>query len=128
MAKQTRWWGYQREVSAIYPRLDYLLTGFPEKEALGLNVLEAQACGTPVLAVDGGPFRETVLHGRSGWLYKDPREDAGEDFKALISTLITQETRLDLRDAQDHLERFTTKTFAERVNRIFRETLIAGDQ
>jgi glycosyltransferase involved in cell wall biosynthesis len=128
MAKQTRWWGYQRDVSAVYPRLDYLLTGLPEKEALGLNVLEAQVCGTPVLAVDGGPFRETVLHGHSGWLYKDPREDAGEDFKALISTLITQGSRPDPRDRQDHLERFSPKAYTERVDRIFRETLITGSQ
>jgi glycosyltransferase involved in cell wall biosynthesis len=123
IVNQTRWWGHQRDVSAVYPRLDYLMTGLPEKEALGLNVLEAQACGTPVLAVDGGPFRETVLHGRSGWLYKDPRGDAGEDFKTLITKLTTKGTRLDPQTAQDHLERFSLGAFAKRINRIFRETL-----
>lgn len=125
IAAQTRWWGHQQQVAAVYPRLDYLLTGLPEREALGLNVLEAQACGTPVLAVDGGPFRETVQHGRTGWLYKDPRDDGGKDFLTLISTLTTAGTSLDPHDAQDHFERFSTQAFAERVNRIFRATLTA---
>ncbi len=123
IAAQTRWWGHQQQVAAVYPRLDYLMTGLPEREALGLNVLEAEACGTPILAVDGGPFRETVVHGQSGWLYTDPREDAGKDFKALISQLTRSAERLDPRTAQEHLERFSMGAFAQRVDRIFRQAL-----
>jgi glycosyltransferase involved in cell wall biosynthesis len=123
IAAQTRWWGHQQQVAAVYPRLDYLMTGLPEREALGLNVLEAEACGTPILAVDGGPFRETVVHGQSGWLYTDPREDAGKDFKALISQLTRSTERLDPRTAREHLERFSMGTFAQRVDRIFRQTM-----
>ncbi|MEJ2455481.1 MAG: glycosyltransferase family 4 protein [Candidatus Thiodiazotropha sp.] len=123
IAAQTRWWGHQQQVAAVYPRLDYLMTGLPEREALGLNVLEAEACGTPILAVDGGPFRETVVHGQSGWLYTDPREDAGKDFKALISQLTRPTERLDPRTAREHLERFSMGTFAQRVDRIFRQTM-----
>jgi glycosyltransferase involved in cell wall biosynthesis len=123
IAAQTRWWGHQQQVAAVYSRLDYLLTGLPEREALGLNVLEAQACGTPVLAVDGGPFRETVLHGRTGWLYRDPREDGGEDFKRLVTTLTEPTTRLNPLHAQDHLDRFSGEAFAARVDPIFRDIL-----
>ncbi len=123
IAAQTRWWGHQQQVAAVYPRLDYLMTGLPEREALGLNVLEAEACGTPILAVDGGPFRETVVPGQTGWFYTDPREDGGADFKALISRLIQSEERLDPRTARDHLERFSMGAFAERVDRIFRQAL-----
>lgn len=125
MANQTRWWGHQREVALVYPRLDYLMTGLPEREALGLNVLEAQACGTPVLAVNGGPFPETVIDGRSGWLYRDPREDGGEDFRQLVSRLGIRERRLDPRAAGEHLARFSLDAFASRVDEIFRATLNA---
>ncbi|MCF8200141.1 MAG: glycosyltransferase, partial [Sulfuritalea sp.] len=44
---QVRFWGQQSNVAGVYRQLDYLLSGLPEKEALGLNIIEAQACGTP---------------------------------------------------------------------------------
>jgi glycosyltransferase involved in cell wall biosynthesis len=34
-------------------------------------VIEAGACGTPVVSFDAGACRETVHHGRSGWLVQD---------------------------------------------------------
>ena len=71
LAGRVRYWGFQPSVQAVYPQLDYLMTGLPEKEALGLNAIEAQACGTPVLAPDAPPFIETIVHGRTGFLY-DP--------------------------------------------------------
>jgi glycosyltransferase involved in cell wall biosynthesis len=61
--ERARFWGFQSNVGAIYPQLDYLMTGLPEKEALGLNALEAQSCGTPVLAPDAPPFTETIVDG-----------------------------------------------------------------
>ena len=71
---QVRLWGHQPDVRVVYPRVDYVLSGLPEKEALGLNLIEAQACGTPVMAVNKPPFTETVVHGRTGYLFDDPRE------------------------------------------------------
>jgi glycosyltransferase involved in cell wall biosynthesis len=120
IAAQTRWWGHQKRVAPIYPRLDYLLSGLPEKEALGLNVLEAQACGTPVLAVDGGPFRETIEHGRTGWLYRDPRLDAGASFRATLSRLIEHPQRIDPQAVREQLARVSIDAFARRIDPIFR--------
>ena len=39
------------------------------EEGLGFSMLEAMACGAPVVAADVGGLRETVLEGRTGWLY-----------------------------------------------------------
>lgn len=110
-----RFWGHQRDVAAIYPQLDYLMTGLPEKEALGLNVLEAQACGTPVLAPRGGPFAETVLDGRSGFLYRDPREDGGRDFERIVAGIVSGAPRPDPRLAGEHLAAFSYAAFAARA-------------
>ena len=99
---------YQRNVHAIYPKLDYLLAGLPEKEALGLNVLEAQMCGTPALAPGAPPFTETVVDGKSGFLYRDPREDAGAGFDALLQSIVKGRPRPDPRvAAADHLRQFS---------------------
>lgn len=105
--QNVRFWGYQPSVRDIYHSLDYLMTGLPEKEALGLNALEAQAEGTPVLAPDAPPFTETVLPDRSGFLYMDPRLDGGSDFAGLLASLVGGRARPDPRSATSHLEKFS---------------------
>jgi glycosyltransferase involved in cell wall biosynthesis len=112
---QVRFWGYQPDVRAVYPRVDYVLSGLPEKEALGLNLIEAQACGTPVLAVDKPPFTETVVHGRTGYLFTDPRQDRGESFSRLLSRIVSA-PRPDPRDDYGHLAQFSESAFRERVS------------
>lgn len=112
---QARFWGQQRNVGGIYRQLDYLLSGLPEKEALGLNIIEAQACGTPVIAVHAPPFTETVSNGLTGFLYRDPREDAGADFGRLLDELLEGRPRPKPELAEGHLARFSFDAFVERL-------------
>lgn len=114
---RVRFWGAQADVRAIYPRLDWVMSGLPEKEALGLNLIEAQTLGTPVLAVDAPPFTETVAAGRSGYLYTDPRLDGGSDFARVLEAICDgRYSRPDPRHAVDHLARFSAETFRRRVS------------
>ena len=117
MLKQVRFWGHQPNVAAVYAQLDYVLSGLPEKEALGLNLIEAQYCGTPVLAVHAAPFTETVIEGQSGFFFADPREDGGASFAQLLARLQGGGARPDPRQATDHLERFSFAAFRARVAR-----------
>lgn len=114
IAKRYRFWGHQDNVRAVYSQLDGLLTGLPEKEALGLNILEAQACGLPVLAVDAPPFDETVANDITGWRYTDPRTDGGRDFTRALADL--RKGLVAEREAIDrHLSIFGFPAFTERV-------------
>ena len=115
LGDRVRFWGHQPDVAAVYAGMGYLLTGLPEKEALGLNVIEAQACGTPVLAPAAPPFTETVAHGRTGFLYRDPRQDGGEDFARLLHELLALPAPLDPRRDAEHLARFSFAAFVERL-------------
>lgn len=118
IAHQVRWWGHQGDVKSIYPQLDFLLTGLPEKEALGLNVIEAQACGTPVLAVNAPPFTETVVEGETGYFLADPRQDQGRDFACLLGQLCAAAGHYpDPRQALAHLDKFSFAQFVPRVGR-----------
>jgi len=117
---RVRFWGYQENVAAVYAGLDWLMTGLPEKEALGLNVIEAQHCGLPVLAVAAPPFTETVIDGESGHLYRDPRQDGGADFARLLDALLAGKARPDPRRARGHLERFSFEAFSSRVERLLK--------
>jgi len=117
LGERVRFWGQQPDPAAIYPLLDYVLSGLPEREALGLNLIEAQASGTPVLAVAAPPFTETVADGASGFLYRDPRQDNGAAFGALLRELAAGRPRPDPRQASIHLERFSLAAFEARVAR-----------
>jgi glycosyltransferase involved in cell wall biosynthesis len=112
---QVRFWGQQADVAAVYGQLDYVMSGLPEKEALGLNLIEAQSCGTPVIAVNAAPFIETVLDGATGYLYCDPRRDGGVDFANLMAKLVAGAARPDPRLANEHLARFSPDAFKRRV-------------
>ena len=95
------------------------MTGLPEKEALGLNALEAQACGTPVLAPDAPPFSETVLEGASGFRYRDPRQDGGRDFERILDAILAGRPRPDPRvAARAHLEKFSHAALVGRARRL----------
>lgn len=63
---ETVWW-YSQAHCMLHPNLRF-------REPLGLAPLEAQACGSPVIAFNYGALRETVLHGETGWLVKSEDE------------------------------------------------------
>jgi glycosyltransferase involved in cell wall biosynthesis len=48
---------------------------FAAKEDFGIMCVEVQACGTPVLALNYGGYRETVQHGVSGYLFNEQTEE-----------------------------------------------------
>ena len=112
---RVRFWGHQNNVQTVYGKIDYLITGLPEKEALGLNVLEAQCSDVPVLAVNAPPFTETVVEGATGFFYRDPREDNGQDFVRLIDQIRALKTPLHPALATENLQRFSFEAFVERL-------------
>lgn len=124
--EKVRFWGHQQDVGAVYSSIDFLLTGLPEKEALGLNVIEAQACGTPVLAPDAPPFDETVMHGATGLRYRDPREDGGADFENALTLLLEGGFRFDKDSAKPHLARFSEDAFVARLRALLEALAGAG--
>jgi glycosyltransferase involved in cell wall biosynthesis len=116
--ERVRFCGAQRNVGAAYRSIDYLLTGLPEKEALGLNVIEAIATGCPVLGVDAPPFVETIAPEATGLLYRDPREDAGRDFDRLLTRLETSPFMIDAVRAAPEIDRFSESRFDARIARL----------
>lgn len=59
----------QEEILQLYNRAK-LVVYTPIMEPLGLVPLEAMACGTPVVGVDEGGIKETVINGKTGILVK----------------------------------------------------------
>jgi glycosyltransferase involved in cell wall biosynthesis len=114
--QQVRFWGPQTNLHKVYRSMDFLMAGLPEREAMGLNILEAQFCGTPVLAVNAPPFNEIIRDGGTGFLYTDPRQDGGKDFEALLGKLIASPAFPNPLAETQHLAFFSFDAFAERVD------------
>lgn len=64
----------ETDLPALYAGARALL--FPGDEDFGLTPLEAQACGTPVIAFGAGGALETVLTGETGEFFTEPNDVA----------------------------------------------------
>ena len=71
LGSRARFWGFQTNVGAIYPRLDYLMTGLPEKEALNLSKVKAE---NMIAFLFGGRAAEELV-------FKDITTGAGNDIE-----------------------------------------------
>lgn len=101
---------------AVHPRelpLDYgaadLCVQASHAEGLGYSVLEALACGTPVVASAVGGLKETIVDGQTGW--SCPPADVGALARAIASALDdpSEATNRAERGRQMVLDRFDAR-------------------
>ena len=98
-------WRSDDEIRELYRSAEVLL--LPGTEDFGIVPVEAQACGTPVVALDEGGARETVVPGETGALV--PGTDTALWAEA-IGDVIAR--RLDGEAVRRHAERFSVARFA----------------
>ena len=63
--------GFQSNLVPYYAACDIVTNLRSDPEAFGLTVIEAMACGKPVLAHALGGPSETIVDGETGWLVQD---------------------------------------------------------
>jgi glycosyltransferase involved in cell wall biosynthesis len=99
-------------------RSSYGLIHAAEEEPFGLTPVEAMACGTPVIAMQGGGPAETVVHETTGYLCPDAHEDT---IAEAIHWLIEQEPRIPTMRAAcvERAQLFTWKSAAKSLEQIF---------
>jgi hypothetical protein len=84
----------------------------PNVEEFGIAAVEAQAAGRPVVAIDAGGVRETVVQGRTGVLVPDG------DQAALRGALEGDLTRFDPQEVRANAMRFRPEVFRDRLREI----------
>ncbi len=68
------WLGYKDDSEMIRYMQEARACIFAAKEDFGIMCVEAQACGTPVLALNYGGYQETVVDGVTGYLFAEQTE------------------------------------------------------
>ncbi|HYL70389.1 MAG TPA: glycosyltransferase family 4 protein [Candidatus Dormibacteraeota bacterium] len=91
--------------SAFLGQARALLFPIDWPEPFGLVMIEAMACGTPVIAYDSGSVREVVAQGRSGFI-----ASGAEEALAAIARCAELPRRAV---REDYERRFTARTMAE---------------
>ena len=97
-------WRTDEEIRALYQSSAVVL--LPGTEDFGIVPVEAQACGTPVVALGQGGSRETVVDGHTGALV--PEADATRFAEAIRRVIDSVPDRGAIRQ---HAERFSKATF-----------------
>jgi len=101
------------EKSAFLGGADALLFPIDWPEPFGLVMIEAMACGTPVVAFEGGSVRELIEPDRTGFIARDMDEATAAVEKAV---------RLDRRAVRRRFEeRFSAGVMAGRYVELYRK-------
>jgi glycosyltransferase involved in cell wall biosynthesis len=84
---------------------------FAAEEDFGITIVEAQACGTPVIAYRVGGASETVIEGKTGLLYDEQNSDS------LISAIekFGSYNEFDLPEISNHAQSFSRHNFEKYI-------------
>jgi len=113
------WWGHQDDIPSVWAR-SHVAVLPSHREGLPKTLLEAAACGRPMVTTDVPGCREVVAHGRNGLLVpaKDPQLLA-----AAIENLIHDpKSRKAMGRAAraDAVEKYSERVVIERVLALYR--------
>jgi glycosyltransferase involved in cell wall biosynthesis len=114
-------WQSDDEIRRLYREATAVL--LPGVEDFGMVPVEAQACGTPVVALDAGGARETVVDGQTGVLVSD-RTPQG--FAAGLTRALN--TRFDRDVIRQNALRFSRDRFLREFREAVDSALSARDR
>ena len=87
------WWGWKENMQAVYGQA--AIVCLPSyREGLSKTLIEAAACGRPIVTSDVPGCREVVRHGENGLLV--PARDSVALAKALMDLLQSPHTRSEM--------------------------------
>ena len=101
----------KKEVSDLLKNAKALLFPINWEEPFGLVMIEAMACGTPVIAFNKGSVSEIVVDGKTGFIVEDEKE---------MIEAIKNISKINRADCRKHIENnFTIEKMVEKYEKIY---------
>lgn len=117
LSKKIQWIGEveEEERNKLYSRAYAFLHPVTWKEPFGLTLIEAMACGAPVVAIGKGSIPEIVKHGKTGFVVGEPDE---------LAEAIERVPTIRRRSCRTHaLKHFSGAAMADRYEALYAEIL-----
>ncbi len=117
--------GGRSDIEAVLPTLDLAVVPSRRPEAFGRGVIEAWACGVPVVATRVGGLVDVVEHGRTGLLVSPGRPDEMAD--AITAMVLQPERARGYAEAGHRLveERYSLMQMVEATIGVYEEAVRA---
>ncbi len=110
----------EKELVELYSSCKALIQT-PIDEDFGLIAIEAMASGKPCIAVDEGGFRETIVHGKTGLLLKEPYE---ENLAKVVENF--GKYKFDPKTCQKRAKDFSEDEFMKKMKKAAKEVSVSG--
>ncbi|MCK4891296.1 MAG: glycosyltransferase, partial [Candidatus Pacebacteria bacterium] len=105
----------RKKLSSFLGRAKALLFPINWEEPFGLVMIEAMACGTPVIAFNRGSVSEVIKHGKTGFVVENESE---------MIEAIKNIDKINREDCRKHVEEnFTIKTMVGGYEEVYRKVL-----
>ena len=114
------WWGHQTDMPAIYAK-SHIVCLPSYREGLPKSLLEAAACGRPIVATDVPGCREIVRHGENGFLVsaKSSKKLAGALYKLIMNPELRRKMGVCGREIVE--QKFSENKIIEETLSLYRE-------
>lgn len=110
--------GYRNDIDILLKMSDIAVAS-SLREGLPVNIMEAMACGLPVIANDNRGHRELIEDSKNGWLIRNNAEDYSKKIKTLANNSELK-IKFGLEGRNMILARFCIQRVLEEKSRIYR--------
>jgi glycosyltransferase involved in cell wall biosynthesis len=86
-------------------------------EDFGITSIESQASGTPVIALEEGGFKETIIDGKTGIFFN---ELTIESLQKAIEKFLEQKFKIE--DLQKNVQKYSNENFKKQILALIKET------
>jgi glycosyltransferase EpsD len=112
--------GYRNDIDSLLKISDVAVAS-SFREGLPVNIMEAMACGLPVIANDNRGHRELVVNNKNGWIIKNNSEDFSSKIMLLVRDNDLKST-LGLEGRNIILDRYSEQKVIKEKSYIYKRT------
>ncbi|GAB6280190.1 MAG: hypothetical protein STSR0007_02460 [Thermovirga sp.] len=116
-----RFWGFVEDIRELMWASDIFVLPSRDPEPFGLVLLEAMACGLPVIATDRGGPLDMIEDGRNGWLV--PPGDPDALSRTLTEALSDPDLARKGLESMRRAREFDFDTVADRQMKFYKEIM-----